>query len=152
MVVFTVWQSVDLWSDFVQQTHLIWCWFAWYTLFGSYITVYFFKSSVISQKGESQNGFLKKKHAKFFEKRTFFTLSFSSWFQKRNQLRWVPLNLVINNFGSLLYNKHLSLVFLSSRTPPPSVPASPLFFCGTHLSSVPVSSSFFCVFFSLLVL
>ena len=33
-----------------------------------------FKSSVIRQKGESQNGFFKKtKHAKFSEKQTFLT-------------------------------------------------------------------------------
>ena len=33
-VVFTVWQHADLWSDFLQYKHSVWCWFACHTLLG----------------------------------------------------------------------------------------------------------------------
>ena len=32
-IVFTIWQS-DLWLDFLEYTHSIWYWFAWYISFG----------------------------------------------------------------------------------------------------------------------
>ena len=79
------------------------------------LCVLFYKLSVIRQKGESQNGCLKKtKHAKFSEKRTFLT----PWYAHISYHHWsycfllfricILLNILVGNILETLFN-HITI-------------------------------------------